>query len=79
MVHLQVKIIKQTNKTSDFFCVATYIWLGSFEREKLEKYARIQDGSSGRKVVQRLGVLTRKLVEESAILQYLLCWGKAMG
>ena len=43
------------------------------------KTIRIQDGGSGRKVEQRSGVLFRKLVEESAILQYLLCWGKAMG
>lgn len=34
MVHLQVKIIGQTNKTSDFFCVATYSLTGEFrERE----------------------------------------------
>jgi len=48
-------------------------------RERNWKSTRIQDGGSGRKVEQRSGVLVRKLVEESAILQYLLCWGKAMG
>lgn len=59
------------------------VWPHMFDwgvsREKNWKSIRIQDGSSGRKVAQRLGVLFRKLVEESAILQYLLCWGKAMG